>query len=458
MALNISILLLPWPIFLTVLILIVSAIIVLTLVKRKLDGEVILKREEEETYFQRKLQSVLALRENPSKFLIAIDDVAREFFGDKFDISGVRYSDILEQMKQEDNGAAVKFCEVMQEVLYSGTELRRERIDFLFEKLQYLFRETQKERIMQIKNEPQHFKLLEGEAKLGEKIKVESLVGTGKEKLVGSGKIAPVKEEKTLPELPKLEEKEVSVVVEEIPQVKVEEVREEVPVVEVEVQEVMAEEPQVVGEIKVQEDFRPRLVKPIAKKGLFGEFLDLFKKEEKPGRSLAVQRPAEKVKMNLVKYFSEGKKRGLDMTVLEEKLISRGFDRLHIDDAIANVRQEEEVPEKQKEMAQKKEEVTKPLPEDGGKKIMDKFFHPKNLDLDNIKREVGTLKSGKSKLEKIPRAKPIEVIPYKKEKIKVKEKSYPEKEPESYHNIENMDSLERLKEKLRKREGELGWN
>ncbi|MBU1988238.1 MAG: hypothetical protein KKD94_02045 [Nanoarchaeota archaeon] len=132
MALNISILLLPWPIFLTVLILIVSAIIVLTLVKRKLDGEVILKREEEETYFQRKLQSVLALRENPSKFLIAIDDVAREFFGDKFDISGVRYSDILEQMKQEDNGAAVKFCEVMQEVLYSGTELRRERIDFLF--------------------------------------------------------------------------------------------------------------------------------------------------------------------------------------------------------------------------------------------------------------------------------------------------------------------------------------
>lgn len=144
MALNISLFYVPLPVFLIALILVVAAIIILTVLERRLRRQVIVKKEMEDTYYRRKLEAVKALRNEPPKFLAAIDDVAREFFDEKFNITGARYSDLIEKFRKEKNESAIKFGEVMQETLYSGEKLTNEKLDFLFSRMQQLVRESEK--------------------------------------------------------------------------------------------------------------------------------------------------------------------------------------------------------------------------------------------------------------------------------------------------------------------------
>jgi len=146
MALNNSLFWAPWPIFLGALVLVVSVIIVLVIVERKMRKKVKLKREEESTYFQRKLESAKNLRGNPERFLNAMDRLAKEFFEKEFQIQErLRYVELIELLKKKNEKKAVVFCEKMQEALYSGMKLDDNHLRFLFETLGSLIREKEAE-------------------------------------------------------------------------------------------------------------------------------------------------------------------------------------------------------------------------------------------------------------------------------------------------------------------------
>lgn len=152
MALNISLLLMPWPIFLAALILIIVAIIFLSVIERRLHKKVIIKKEEEDTYFLRKLETARNLKEDSGKFLSAIDALAREFFEDESETNDARYSVLIEKLDKKGDKKGAKFCEEMQEALYSGEEVSKEKLDLLFEKLSCIIKE--REKTVKIKNEP----------------------------------------------------------------------------------------------------------------------------------------------------------------------------------------------------------------------------------------------------------------------------------------------------------------
>jgi hypothetical protein len=146
MALNISLLLVPWPIFLMALILIVAAIIVLTIIEVKLGKQAKTKKNSEETYYQRKLSTVLALSSDPNGFLIALDKVVREFFSEMMGKNTTaRYAELIDYLKQTQKNREADFCQEMQEVLYAGEKIDHNILNELYSKMKYFV--TQKEKV-----------------------------------------------------------------------------------------------------------------------------------------------------------------------------------------------------------------------------------------------------------------------------------------------------------------------
>ncbi|MBU0467289.1 MAG: hypothetical protein KJ718_00640 [Nanoarchaeota archaeon] len=356
MDLNISLLLLPWPIFLGALVLIVAAVIGLTLVEKTLRKKAVLKQKEEDKYLLRRVRSVRILRSEPQRFLSSIDGLAREFFEEEFQVNGVGYSCLIKKLEKANNRNAVKFCKLMQEALYSGEKLTNEKLNLLFGKLSYLIEEKEKER------------------------------------------------------------------------------RSKNPV-------------QIVEKRPIQQ-------------------IDYNKKE--------------KTNMEVVKYFEEGRKKGFETKYLKEKLLAGGFKKEDVERAIQGIEERKRKEEKKVEIKKEQQLDARPLPDEtSGKSILAKFFHPKNKEIETIKKEVedseskspyrlfGILDaqsvprtkvrglSNTSTSERAPTIELIEVVPYKKGKVVVGKREYSKKEPKSHQYIESMDSLERVKAKIKRRKSAL---
>jgi hypothetical protein len=128
--------LIPVVIFLVALVLVVLAIIVLTVIEKGLNKKVIVKRKEEQTYYQRKISGVDEQKGDPNVFLTSVDEIAREFFTEKFGVDGnLKYSQLIGEFEKKGNMNAVSFCEGIQEIYYGGGSINNEKLNFLYNTL-----------------------------------------------------------------------------------------------------------------------------------------------------------------------------------------------------------------------------------------------------------------------------------------------------------------------------------
>ncbi|MBU0976901.1 MAG: hypothetical protein KKD18_00620, partial [Nanoarchaeota archaeon] len=133
MALNVSILAVPWAVFWIVLALVVAAIVALTIVEAKLGNRAKAKKQAEETYYQRKLSATVALQGDSNSFLISLDKVTREFFSEVVGMLRVtRYSELIDELKKRQMSSEAVFCQKMQEALYSGEPIDQPVLQSLF--------------------------------------------------------------------------------------------------------------------------------------------------------------------------------------------------------------------------------------------------------------------------------------------------------------------------------------
>ena len=152
MALNISIFAIPLPIFLAALVLIVSAIIVLTVVEIKLGKKAKVKKEYEETYYQRKLSATAALQSDPNGFVISLDKVAREFFSEELGLNAMgKYAQLIESLNKKQMLKEAAFCQKMQEALYSGENLDRNLLQSLILEMRFFILKKEKREIKEAK-------------------------------------------------------------------------------------------------------------------------------------------------------------------------------------------------------------------------------------------------------------------------------------------------------------------
>jgi len=136
MAASVSSFFTPGVVFLMALVVAVAAIVVLIFVERRLSKKVNVKKEAEETYFQREIRTVRA-QQDPKKSLTELDRVARDFFEEKHGVSkDVSYSDLLISFQKSGKDQVVDFCKGMQEILYSGEKLNEKKLKHLQKSLE----------------------------------------------------------------------------------------------------------------------------------------------------------------------------------------------------------------------------------------------------------------------------------------------------------------------------------
>lgn len=127
MALNVSLLELPWPVYVLAFVLVAAAIAALTIIEIRLGRKVKARKEYEETYYQSRLSTVMALKSDPDAFLIALDKVVREFFSESLGLQKMaRYSELVSKLEQAQRMKSAAFCREMEEALYSGEKIGSE--------------------------------------------------------------------------------------------------------------------------------------------------------------------------------------------------------------------------------------------------------------------------------------------------------------------------------------------
>ena len=143
--LNTSSFLTPWTIFLMALIIVVGAIIILTIIERRLNKRILRKKIDEENSFQKRINALKQMPLKPDKLLSLIEDISREFFEKKYKTSkNSKYSNLIEFFEKSKDIAAMKFCERMQESLYGGEKLDPKKVNFLLNNLEFLINSEKK--------------------------------------------------------------------------------------------------------------------------------------------------------------------------------------------------------------------------------------------------------------------------------------------------------------------------
>ncbi len=134
----------PWTIFFVALIVIIVMLIFLTLLERKLKKRITI-RKEEQSIFQKKLDSLKSLKNDSHQFLVAIDELARDFFSRYYKADrDLKYSELVKVFRKQGNIGAVQFCERIQESFYSGDTPSKEKLEFLVNNLEFLITEHNK--------------------------------------------------------------------------------------------------------------------------------------------------------------------------------------------------------------------------------------------------------------------------------------------------------------------------
>ena len=141
---NLNIFLSPWTLFFTALIVIIVLLIALTMLEKKLKKKVAIKIEEK-SIFHRKLNSLKLLNNKPREFLIAIDALARDFFSQHYNVDrNAKYSELAHHFKKSGNTPAHQFCIKIQQTMYSGENINRQKLDSLTSNIEFLIKEQNK--------------------------------------------------------------------------------------------------------------------------------------------------------------------------------------------------------------------------------------------------------------------------------------------------------------------------
>ncbi|MEK6800545.1 MAG: hypothetical protein AABY05_01300 [Nanoarchaeota archaeon] len=142
MAFDISLLFAPWFILLVVAVVLLVVIVILSSYKSRLKKELFIKKEEEVS-LKSKISSLDSLKDKPLVFLNTLDSIAREFFSKKFQLNkDLKYSEYIKFFRVKKYKSAIEFCGKMQEALYSGDNIDKNKLLLIKNKFEYFVKSS----------------------------------------------------------------------------------------------------------------------------------------------------------------------------------------------------------------------------------------------------------------------------------------------------------------------------
>lgn len=108
-----------WAILVIPIAIIVVTLIILVIIERKLLKKIRIIKSDRNLYYTNQLNKIN--QTNPENDLRQIDKIARDFFKERFNINNpTGYSQLEDFFKEEDNKESARFCNSINDVLYSG--------------------------------------------------------------------------------------------------------------------------------------------------------------------------------------------------------------------------------------------------------------------------------------------------------------------------------------------------
>lgn len=134
----------PLLIFWSALVLVVATIIVLVYFEKKLKQKIDVQKKEESYYTDRIINTRKLINE-PKSFVFAMNDLTREFLNKEFGLGAtIRFSEVIEFFKKQNRPDIARFCETLQESLYSGTALDPSVAEYLMREIVFMIKKQKK--------------------------------------------------------------------------------------------------------------------------------------------------------------------------------------------------------------------------------------------------------------------------------------------------------------------------
>lgn len=147
----INLLLNPWVIFLALVIVTIVITIILTITERVLNKRILIVKTNQEKTPASNIRVLLASHMNPTIKLKKLDLVAKDIFQRFFNLNTQKsYYDLAMYFQKQNKQVAYNFCYQMSNLFYSGEELKEEKINDMLILLGKVYQEAREENKIQM--------------------------------------------------------------------------------------------------------------------------------------------------------------------------------------------------------------------------------------------------------------------------------------------------------------------
>lgn len=109
----------------------------LIILEKKFRKKFKLQKKSRNLFYKRKIKKLSKLKLNPQEFLDAINNLARDFFEEAFDLPDhLEYSELINEFKKTGKKECITFCGLTSELSYSGKSIEKNKLSVLIKLLE----------------------------------------------------------------------------------------------------------------------------------------------------------------------------------------------------------------------------------------------------------------------------------------------------------------------------------
>ena len=115
----------------------------LILIKKSLRKKLDIQEKNRNFFYIKKLNKLNKLESNPEEFLDAVNNFARDFFKEAFDLSyNFEYSELINEFKKTGKNECITFCTLISEFNYSGEKIEKNKLSVLIKLLEKIIQKN----------------------------------------------------------------------------------------------------------------------------------------------------------------------------------------------------------------------------------------------------------------------------------------------------------------------------
>ncbi len=119
-----------------ILAILVLIFFVLRMIEKKFQIKLRLQKKSRNLFYIKKVKKLSKSKIKPEEFLDSINDTARDFFKEAFELPySLEYLELIDEFRKIEEKECISFCRLISEISYSGEKIEKEEIKALIKLL-----------------------------------------------------------------------------------------------------------------------------------------------------------------------------------------------------------------------------------------------------------------------------------------------------------------------------------